>query len=523
LTFKDLQKLIQKEQAITVTSVAEQENPRLSLLLSKLRNKPFWYWDTAEHKRKYKQTNGDCCFNHVIGLPRKDGIPKPLFDYERLIYDYLITNNQKLLWVKKATGLGISEFMLRLMSWLCLKDDKLSGSQMIIVTGPNIDIAIKLIKRMKALFQNPNKNKENIFLTFNSKETVLELNHVNIEAFPSHHLDAARALESPKFILLDESDFFSVGQQQDARDVSERYIAKSNPYIVMVSTPNAPNGLFEKIESEPEETCLYKRLKFDFTYGLDRIYTYDEIEKAKRSPSFEREYNLKYLGLIGNVFHAKDIEAALERGRNYNPETLNLFSQKSMGIDPGFGSSEFGVVVTERSDGQIKILHADEYHRPDFNEMLSIVWKLLNKYGRTINKVYVDGANSSFIRALKIQMGEETNYEEIIKEAKTKKLNYLLTDMHVIPINFSTEHKMMLGNCKILMEKNGGYVSINPKFTKLITSLRTAVEEDGTLDKEDTSYDDVFDAFRLALRHYYVASSEEEIEKGRSKAFIVQK
>ena len=56
-----------------------------------------------------------------------------------------------------------------------------------------------------------------------------------------------------------------------------------------------------------------------------------------------------------------------------------------------------------------------------------------------------------------------------------------------------------------------------------MTSLRTAVEEDGTLDKEDTSYDDVFDAFRLALRHYYVASSEEEIERGRSKAFIVQK
>jgi hypothetical protein len=37
------------------------------------------------------------------------------------------------------------------------------------------------------------------------------------------------------FILLDEADFFPPGQQADARDVSERYIAKSNPYIVMVS------------------------------------------------------------------------------------------------------------------------------------------------------------------------------------------------------------------------------------------------------------------------------------------------
>jgi hypothetical protein len=56
----------------------------------------------------------------------------------------------------------------------------------------------------------------------------------------------------------------------------------------MVSTPNAPDGLFERIEREIDETCIYKRLKLDYTYGLDRIYTREEIEKAKQSPSFER-------------------------------------------------------------------------------------------------------------------------------------------------------------------------------------------------------------------------------------------
>ena len=105
--------------------------------------------------------------------------------------------------------------------------------------------------------------------------------------------------------------FFHQDSNEDARDVSERYIAKSNPWIVMVNTPNAPDGLFEKIEREPEDICLYKRLYLDYTYGLDRIYTIKEIEKAKASPSFEREYNLKYLGKIGNVFHTLDIEAAI--------------------------------------------------------------------------------------------------------------------------------------------------------------------------------------------------------------------
>jgi hypothetical protein len=170
-------------------------------------------------------------------------------------------------------------------------------------------------------------------LTFDTKETVIELNNVKIEAFPSHHLDAMRGLQNVSFILLDEADFFPPGQQQDARDVSERYIAKSNPYIVMVSTPNAPEGLFERIEKEPADTCLYKRIFLDYTYGIGKIYTAEEIQKAKQSPSFEREYNLKYLSKIGNVFHTKDIEAAIEKGRKYTlmhsiPITLHLLKNQ---------------------------------------------------------------------------------------------------------------------------------------------------------------------------------------------------
>jgi late competence protein required for DNA uptake (superfamily II DNA/RNA helicase) len=183
---------------------------------------------------------------------------------------------------------------------------------MCIVTGPRIDLAIALIDRMKKLFAGKHLN------TFDTKETLIELNGVKIEAFPSHHLDAMRGLPNVSFILLDEADFFPTGQQADARDVSERYIAKSNPYIVMVSTPNAPDGLFERIDKEHEGICLYKRIFLDYTYGIGKIYTAEEIERAKQSSSFEREYNLKYLGKIGNVFHTKDIEAEIEKGRKYN-------------------------------------------------------------------------------------------------------------------------------------------------------------------------------------------------------------
>ena len=57
-------------------------------------------------------------------------------------------------WIKKAIRGGVSEFMLRFMTWLCLKDNTLAGSQICIVTGPRIDLAITLIDRMKKLFSS---------------------------------------------------------------------------------------------------------------------------------------------------------------------------------------------------------------------------------------------------------------------------------------------------------------------------------------------------------------------------------
>jgi hypothetical protein len=494
MTFKDLRKRI--------SSSNQQQQQTQSF--DKLHNKPFWIWNTREHKLEDVRTKGECCFNHIIGLPTKEGLEKPIFDYQELLYEALLSPGfcnplnhdfkDKHVWIKKATGLGVTEFFLRFMAWLCLMNDNYRNSQMCIVTGPNIDIAIKLIKRMKSLFE------QKLGLTFPSKETVLELNGCRIEAYPSNHIDAYRALDNPKFILLDEADFFRKGEQEDVRHVSERYIAKSDPYIVMVSTPNAPDGLFEHIEKEDEETCMYKRLLLDYTYGLGKIYTQEEIYKAKASQSFEREYNLKYLGLVGNVFHTKDIEAAIQKGTGYSPDEINSFSQKSMGIDPAFGLSAFGIVITQRADNQIQIMHAEEYQRPDFNQMLSVVWDLSRRFGK-INKIYIDGSNPSFIRALKIQIGEDEEYEKIIREAKSRKQNYEFS-VDVVPVSFSTEHKSMLGNCKMLLEREGGHIAINPTFDKLITSLRTAVENDGVLDKEATSYDDVFDAFRLAMCYY---------------------
>jgi len=75
--------------------------------------------------------------------------------------------------------------------------------------------------------------------------------------------------------------------------------------------------------------------------------------------------------------------------------------------------------------------------------------------------------------------------------------------MFVIPVPFSKYHKEMLAHYKELLEYRNGYMSVNPRCNKLIISLRTAVENgEGVLDKEATSHDDLFDAFRMSLQFW---------------------
>ena len=73
-----------------------------------------------------------------------------------------------------------------------------------------------------------------------------------------------------------------------------------------------------------------------------------------------------------------------------------------------------------------------------------------------------------------------------------------------VPVPFRKYHKEMLVHCKELLEYRNGHMSIYPRFNKLIKSLRTAVEDSlGNLDKEVTSHDDLFDAFRMSMQFWH--------------------
>lgn len=381
--------------------------------------------------------------------------------------------------------------MLRIMGWLCTSTELYKNpiSQMVIVTGPNQDLAIKLIKRLKAIFERK------LGLTFQNKETVLELNGCIIEAYPSNHIDSFRSLTNPKFIFLDESDFWRKGEVEEVRHVAERYIAKSDPYIVMVSTPNAPNGLFDRIEREPEDTCLYKRVKLDYTYGLGRIYTEAEIENAKHSPSFKREYQLFYLGLEGNIFSPLQIERAVELGEKYKDLPINPYCIHSIGIDPGFSSSATAIVSTEflKEESKIRIVYAEQFEKSDPTYLVNLIFNLYHKYGSDSTSIYVDGSNRAFLNMLKIAFNESLNWEKSMVKPNANNMN-------VIPVNFSTEHKEMLSHLAMLVSKS--YLAIPKAFDKLEIALRTAYADEYSLNKDKSSYNDLTDSLRLACKQY---------------------
>jgi len=168
--------------------------------------------------------------------------PKPTID------SIIVRQQHKHLAVIKATGLGIIEFVLRWIAWMCVRNDDLKGQRVCLVTGPNIALAITLIKRLKELFMNP----ESKHRLFDTKETVLVIKDCLIQVFPSRHLDAMRGPTNVAIVFQDEASFFEINQANDAIDVSQRYIAKSYPYLIVVSMPNKPGDMLHQITEQSE-------------------------------------------------------------------------------------------------------------------------------------------------------------------------------------------------------------------------------------------------------------------------------
>lgn len=436
---------------------------------AQFRGKPFYCQDyvseykevTEEEAERFRRS--ECCFTHIIGLPRKNGRYHPLYDYEGWLVED--EKNHRHRYILKATGLGVTELKLRRYAWKSVSTDRFANGHGCIVTGPRIELAIDIVDRIKALFAVP----------FQTRNTIVNLNGVKIEAFPSHHLDAMRGL-NPVFVYNDEADFFPPREQENARALSERYIPKSNPEIDFVSTPNLPGGLCEKLDKE--KSSIYHKRYLPYEVGLGRIYAKSEIEKAKKSPSFEREYNLKYGYGTGNIFPYQLVDACIEE---YDLAIQDR-AASVLAVDPAFGSSKFALVGMEEADEILSVKEASQYDRPSPSAMLEVVSALAKKY----ETVLVDSAHPGLIRDLQER------------------------GLSAEAVNFRTELSgmTMIAAQKVKERK----VRIHPAFEDLHYQLKAVVFNDkGHPDKDKLSFD-LGDAFMTAV-HYYRSENRLYIAK----------
>jgi hypothetical protein len=146
----------------------------------------------------------------------------------------------------------------------------------------------------------------------------------------------------------------------------------------------------------------------------------------------------------GSKYYTKLYEEQYE----FKDYVNNSSTQKSMGIDWGFGSSKTGFVVIEFVDGIWRIIYAKEFASQSVDEMINHAYRLIRKYNldNWENKTFVDGSSPGNIRNLKnaiSETNETVDYNLLVKKS-TEDKRLLDLYLQIVPVNFSTDGKQML-------------------------------------------------------------------------------
>jgi hypothetical protein len=122
-----------------------------------------------------------------------------------------------------------------------------------------------------------------------------------------------------------------------------------------------------------------------------------------------------------------------------------------LGVDAGFGSSKFGIVIMQLFDNRIHVIFAEEYERLSFADMIDGIWGLGHNKCHATN-IMVDAANPEIIEVLKREFGESTDWNYIHERiAFFKKFStYVENIMKISPCSLSTEGRKMLQHAKYL-------------------------------------------------------------------------
>ncbi|HJT85420.1 MAG TPA: hypothetical protein VJ697_13150 [Nitrososphaeraceae archaeon] len=240
-------------------------------------------------------------------------------------------------------------------------------------------------------------------------------------------------------------------------------------------------------------------------------------ERQRLGPLYPQYYAAEFIEGISNLFSQVSIDRAIEAGRLYDPDNYYLEqSEKYLLCDPGYGSSAFSVTVCQfvmNSEGtrkQIQILHSDQLERPTVDQSLDYIFQLIHKY-KGIKNIGIDASAPELVSTIKKKINEKYDYQWVKEKLSYCKKNNLdpARYMIVLPIVFNTESKLdMTLKTRRLLDDSRQLVAINPRFQKLITSLKSAVfDSRGMLDKTLTPFDDILESFMLLTNFFNFKSS----------------
>ncbi|MEK9954370.1 MAG: terminase family protein [Pelagibacteraceae bacterium] len=382
--------------------------------------------------------------------------------------------------VYKATGLGLTEFILLWVLWKSYTDEWFSGKEAMIITGPNVDLAQDLILRSKSFLLKRGLG----YVDHGAYE--LEVNGARIKCYPSNNIHSARGKPKVSIFFGDEAAFFKLRDDSIVRTVGERYIGKSDSWVVWVSTAGEePSGFFYDIMQEQESETIYKRFHFYVEAGLKRdkqtkssIFTKAYIDEASKARSFEREYLGVWGKNVGDIFSPEGIELCCNE--EYDWSDSDDTNDRIIGIDPGFGSSEFGVCIMQKHKGKKAVIFAESYERASYIDMVDKLVALSKRF--KTKRIFADASWTEGIRDLRDK--HHMNVQAIaFNQYGEKMLNYAANH-----IDFQN-------------------VKIHPVFKKLKSQLMTIkYNKKGGTDKTKQNPFDLGDAFLLALYYYKMGS-----------------
>ena len=238
---------------------------------------PFWCDDTQ---------NGECCFNHVIGLPRHPatGIECPLTPYQYDCFKEIHANSvppkgiDLTEWkreshkyhITKGRQMGFTEFVLRILYYYCC-GEKYWGRAVGIIAGNTGALARKNLTRFKRLGKDLQT-----FIEIKTSRIVKLINGCVIEAFAA---SAESMTGDTKYaaIYIDEASKWSMINDEDVFNSILPIVETNGSDLFVVSTPKGPVKTFYKIWLKDD--IDYQKMEYPIHAAEGNLYTKEQIIK----------------------------------------------------------------------------------------------------------------------------------------------------------------------------------------------------------------------------------------------------